>query len=199
MPRWSDTPHIIHDSQWFYSKYKDDDHVVTWNSNSPKKKKRESNTKSNSESNLNNIYIGRENELIDLNYNYINLEEKSINNIEVQGVLTDKSVKTFRGTIDFKEGSKKSIGHENENCLLLSNECISKSLPILLCHEEEVDGTHSVSSGKIDKDKLFYLMTRNLSELDAKRLIIKSNFNHILNSIPEELRETILNEIDEII
>ena len=48
MPRWSDTPHIIHDSQWFYSKYKDDDHVVTWNINSPKKKKRESNTKSNS-------------------------------------------------------------------------------------------------------------------------------------------------------
>ena len=42
MPRWSDTPHIIHDSQWFYSKYKDDDHAVTWNSNSPKKKKRES-------------------------------------------------------------------------------------------------------------------------------------------------------------
>lgn len=158
-----------------------------------------SNTLENSRSDLNNIYIGKNNEVLDLNYHYINKEINSQNNIEVQGILDDKSIKTFKGTIDFKENSKKSIGHENEHCLLLSNTCISKSLPILLCHEEDVDGAHSVSSGKIDTNKLFYLMSRGLTSMEAKKLIIKSNFNAILTNVPEEILDLINNKIDEII
>ena len=158
-----------------------------------------SNTLENSRSDLNNIYIGKNNEVLDLNYHYINKEINSQNNIEVQGILDDKSIKTFKGTIDFKENSKKSIGHENEHCLLLSNTCISKSLPILLCHEEDVDGAHSVSSGKIDTNKLFYLMSRGLTSMEAKKLIIKSSFNAILTNVPEEIIDLINNKIDEII
>lgn len=158
-----------------------------------------SNTLKNSSSSLNNIYIGKNNNLIDLNYNYINKDINSHNNIEVQGILDDNAIKTFKGIIDFKENSKKSIGHENENCLLLSDTCISKSLPILLCHEEDVDGAHSVSSGKIDVNKLFYLMSRGLTEINSKKLIIKSNFNSILNNIPEEIFDIINNKIDELI
>lgn len=158
-----------------------------------------SSTNKNSSSYLNNIYIAKNNSLLDLNYYYINEEEQSSNCIEVQGILDDKAVKTFKGIIDFKKGSYKSNGHENENSLLLSDTCISKSLPILLCHEEDVSGTHSVSSGKIDSNKLFYLMSRSLSEEDAKKLIIKSNFNNILSEIPEEIREEITIKLEEYI
>ena len=154
-------------------------------------------TKEKACSYLNNIYIGKSDELIDLNYHYINEGKESDNNIEVQGLLSDKSIKTFRGTIDFAEGSSKSIGHENENCLLLSNTCISRSLPILLCHEEDVDGAHSVSSGKMDENKLFYLMSRGINEKEAKQLIIKASFNNIINEVPEEVREEIITRIDE--
>ena len=158
-----------------------------------------SSTHKNSSSYLNNIYIGRENSLLDLNYYYINEEEQSNNYIEVQGILDENALKTFKGIIDFKQGSHKSNGHENENVLLLSDTCISKSLPILLCHEEDVSGTHSVSSGMIDQNKLFYLMSRSLSESEAKKLIIKSNFNSILNSLSEEIREEITNKVEKYI
>lgn len=158
-----------------------------------------SNTQSNASTYLNNIYIGMRNDLIDMNYHFINEGINSNNNIEVQGVLDNNAIKTFKGTIDFKENSKKSIGHENENCLLLSDNCISKSVPILLCHEEEVIGSHSVSSGKIDPNKLFYLMCRGLDKEESKRLVIKSNFCSIINDIPEELRDIITEKIDEII
>ena len=158
-----------------------------------------SNTSKNACSNLNNIYIGKNNELIDLNCHYINAEGNSHNNVEVQGILDDNAIKTFKGTIDFKEDSPKSVGKENENCLLLSETCVSKSLPILLCHEEDVKGAHSVSSGKIDSSKLFYLMSRGLSEKEAQKLIIKSNFNSIMSNIPEELHELIDKKIDELI
>ena len=159
----------------------------------------ESNTSVNSESILNNIYIGKNNDLIDMNYNYINNSESSISNIEVQGVLLDKSKKAFKGIIDFKTGSNNSIGKENENCLLLSDEAISKSLPMLLCSEENVEGAHSVSSGKIDENKLFYLTSRGISLEDAKKLIILSNFEIIINDLPDSIKENVHNIINELI
>ena len=147
-------------------------------------------------SNLNNIYIGKDNDLIDMNYRYVNNKEESNNNIEVQGLLKDNSIKHFKGTIDFIEGSKNSIGKENENCVLLSKTCRSKSLPMLLCHEENVEGAHSVSTGTLDKNKLFYLMSHGIDESEATKLIIKSNFNSVINNIPETIKEEISDYID---
>ena len=149
---------------------------------------------------LNNIYLGTNEDILDMNYHYLNIGKGSIANIETQGVLNDKALKNFRGTIDFISGCSKSIGKENENCILLSDSCVSKSVPILLCGEEDVEGAHSVSSGKIEKEKLFYLMSRGIDEEEAKRMIILSNFNKIIgeidsSNIEEEIVEIINNRI----
>lgn len=152
----------------------------------------------NGENYFNSLYLGKNTDKIDMNY-YMGLNEKnSISNINVQGSLTDKSYKSFKGTIDFYEGSSKSIGKEIENCILLSEEAISRSLPVLLCHEEDVEGAHGVSTGKIDDDKLFYLMSRGISEKESKKLIINANYNTIIDNIPdEEVKDIIKNKINE--
>ena len=154
----------------------------------------------NSEQVLRNIYLGKENDLLDLNYHVETIGKKSKIKIESKGAITDKAKKSFKGTIDFKKGSVKADGREQEDCVLLSKESRSKSLPMLLCHEEDVFGEHGVSSGKIDSKKLFYLMTRGLDEKEAKKTIIRANFNEIINSIEdEELQEKINQAVDEII
>ena len=69
-----------------------------------------SNLKGNfSENNINTIYLGKEEQQFDLNYITHLQGEKTKVNIEVQGALTDKAKKNFKGTIDFKKGSKKAI------------------------------------------------------------------------------------------
>ena len=103
------------------------------------------------------IYIGKEKDILDMNYYMFNKGEKTNSNIEIAGALFDESNKNFKGIIDFIEGSKNAVGYENENCLLFSDKAISKSLPMLLCHEEDVSGTHSVSTGKPDEDKLIFI------------------------------------------
>lgn len=155
---------------------------------------------SNSTFNLNNLYIGINEDIIDMNY-LIKLN-KPITNSElvIEGLLNDKSKKSFKGTLDFKEGSSNSVGHENENCILLSDEAKSKSLPMMLCHEESVDGAHGVSTGKIDEDRLFYLMSRGLSKEESIKLILNANINKILSNLNnEELEEELLNYINELI
>lgn len=149
---------------------------------------------------FNNLYIGKDNDIIDMNYLFKNKGEKSLNELKVEGLLKDNATKVFKGTIDFLKGAKKAIGKESENCLLLSDTAISRSLPMMLCHEEDVEGSHGVSTGKVSKDKLFYLMTKGLSKKEAERLIVKANFNSVIQSIKEEkIQEEILEKIENMI
>ena len=151
----------------------------------------------NAENDLKSIYLGIDNQIKDINY-IAELRGKKTNiDIDVQGALKDSAKKNFKGTIDFKKGAKKSKGNENEYCMLLSNKAKSIALPMLLCTEEDVEGNHSTASGKVDMKQLFYLMTRGLSYKEAVKLIVKANFQKIIDRInDEELKNVILKEID---
>ncbi len=144
--------------------------------------------------NIKNVYLGAKNDIIDINYNIEAIGKSTKCIIESQGALIDSAKKNFKGIIDFKEGSTKSIGKENENCLILSDKARSRSLPVLLCHEEDVNGEHGVSSGKPDKQKMFYIMSKGISYSDARKLLVKANFNNILDGIENESLNTEIND-----
>ena len=151
----------------------------------------------NCDNQLNTIYLGKENQVFDLNYIGELRGKKSNIDIEVQGALKDTSKKHFKGTIDFKKGCKKATGNENEACMLLSDTAKSIALPMLLCSEEEVEGNHSSSAGKIGEKELFYIMSRGFELKEAMKLMVRARFNKILENIKnEELKDEILKEID---
>lgn len=149
------------------------------------------------DSQLNTIYLGKNEQRFDLNYVGELYGKKSNIDIEVQGALKDNAKKNFKGTIDFKTGCKKATGNENENCMLLSDKAKSIALPMLLCSEEEVEGNHSSSAGKIGEKELFYIMSRGFELKEAMKLMVRAKFNKILENIKnEELKKQILEEID---
>lgn len=136
--------------------------------------------------------------MLDLNYIGELRGEKSNIDIEVQGALKDKAKKHFKGTIDFKKGCKKSKGNENESCMLLSDTSRSLALPMLLCSEEDVEGNHSCSSGKVGEKELFYIMSRGVDRKSAIKLIVRAKFNKILENIKnEKLKNEIIYYIEE--
>lgn len=151
----------------------------------------------NADNDLKSIYLGIDEQMKDINYIAELRGTKTNIDIDVQGALKDSAKKNFKGTIDFKKGSKKAKGNENEYCMLLSDKAKSIALPMLLCTEEEVEGNHSTASGKVDEKQLFYIMTRGISYKEAVKLIVKSKFNKIIERIfDEELKDEILSEID---
>ena len=151
----------------------------------------------NADNDLKSIYLGIGKQRKDINYIAELRGTKTNIDIDVQGALKDEAKKNFKGTIDFKKGSKKAKGNENEYCMLLSDKAKSIALPMLLCTEEDVEGNHSTASGKVDEKQLFYIMTRGISYKEAVKLIVKSKFNKIIERIlDEELKNEILSEID---
>ncbi|WFA08063.1 Fe-S cluster assembly protein SufD [Tissierella sp. Yu-01] len=150
-----------------------------------------------SEGNLSTIYLGDGTRRMDLGYTMIHKGPRSISNIDTKGVLMDQARKVFRGNLDFKKGARLSKGSEEEYVILLDPKVKSDSIPGLFCEEDDVMGNHAASAGQIDNNKLFYLMSRGLSERDAKKLIVESSFRPIINNIPSEtLRKEINAEVE---
>ncbi len=145
---------------------------------------------------VNSIYFGYNEHEIDLIYNIIHEGKDSTSNIIINGALKDNARKIFKSNLDFKEGSTGSVGNEEEFCILLDSTVKSVSVPLLLCHEDDVLGNHAASAGRIDENILFYIMSRGFSMAEAEKLIIESRFAGAIDELQDDnLKEEIWNRV----
>lgn len=143
-------------------------------------------------------YLGAGRKKLDINYNAIQRGRKTNVQMTFDGVLKDESQKAFRGTIDFRKGSKGSKGDEQENVLLLSDDIVNKTLPIILCEEEDVEGRHGASIGQLDDEMLFYMATRGIDRKEAEQIMVRARLGAVAREIPDlALRAELMNKIEE--
>ena len=117
------------------------------------------------------VYQVQKDGLLDMNWLARHTGKKTISHIHVNGVLQDSAKKCFRGTIDFVRGCAGAKGAETESVLLMGQNQVNQTVPLILCEEEDVDGSHGASIGRLDEKMLFYLASRGISEEKASRLI----------------------------
>ncbi len=143
-------------------------------------------TGSKSKFNVDTGYMADYDHLIDLNYIACQRGTKTESKINVRGSLKDNAKKVFRGTIDFRKGSKGSVGEEQEDVLLLDPGAINKTVPVILTEEEEVAGHHGATVGNLSKEVLFYMGTRGIAKKEAEMLMTRGRLLSIANLIPDE-------------
>jgi len=81
--------------------------------------------------------------------------------------------------------------------MLLSDTAKSLALPMLLCSEEDIEGNHSSSAGKIGEKELFYIMSRGFEQKEAMKLMVRAKFSKILESIQNKtVKSEMIEEID---
>ncbi|WOC32644.1 MULTISPECIES: SufB/SufD family protein [Caproicibacterium] len=132
------------------------------------------------------IYFGDEARKLDLNYVARHTGKKTVSEMHAAGALLGKSDKIYRGTIDFIRGASRSEGHEAEETLLFSPQARNRTVPLILCSEEDVQGQHAATIGKINAQRLFYLQSRGLTEPQAKQLMIEAQFAPVIEKVPDE-------------
>ena len=131
-------------------------------------------------------YIADNEQELDMNYIVQHKGIKTESNINVNGMLSDNAFKIFRGTIDFKSGASGASGRENENVLMIGEKAVNQTIPIILCEEEDVDGSHGATIGNLDEDMLFYLYTRGFDRDKAYNMMAKARIDAICRKIPDE-------------
>ena len=144
---------------------------------------------------LDAVYYGGKEAVLDYNDVSVHTAKDTLCEMHTAGVLTGHASKILRGTIDFRRGAKRGVGHESEDVLLFSPDARNRTAPLILCGEEEVEGQHAASIGRLDEEKLYYLRSRGLSEAQARRLMVDARFAPALDKIPlPELRAEVAAE-----
>ena len=112
--------------------------------------------------------------------------------MDASGVLRENGFKLFRGTIDFRKGCAGAVGNEKEDVLLLDDAVVNQTIPLILCEEEDVEGNHGATIGKLDEELLFYLESRGMSEEAVYEMMARARIDAIAGKITDTgMREKI--------
>lgn len=131
-------------------------------------------------------YYGRQAQNLDMNFVANHYGRKTNCLMTADGVLKEGARKLYRGTIDFKPGCAGAVGEEDETVLLLSDDVVNRTVPLILCSEEDVQGNHGASIGRLDENLLFYLMSRGFSEQQAVDMMARSKIDAISRRIDDK-------------
>ena len=142
-------------------------------------------------------YLGRNTQTLDMNVAVDHFGKNTESRIDTAGALMDGAKKTFRGTIDFKTGSAGSVGNEKETVLLLGDDVVNKTVPLILCAEENVVGNHGATIGQLDDDTLFYFESRGIAKAQAEHILARAAIEALARSLQNpELEREVLGDLN---
>ena len=122
----------------------------------------------------------------DFNYIIRHRGRKTVSNMDANGVLTGTSKKCLRGTIDLIHGAKGAEGNERETVLLASKGVDNKTVPNILCDEDDVAGNHGATIGHVRPEQLFYAACRGLSQEQAEALFLSAKLEDAALQAPND-------------
>ena len=124
---------------------------------------------------------GKEHQEIKTRINHLSPNCKS--HQKVKNVLNAESKGVYQGKIFVKDVAQKTDAYQLSKAILLSESSEFDSKPELEIYADDVRCSHGSTSGNLDKDSIYYLMTRGLNQLESKQLLVNAFLNEIADTI----------------
>ena len=103
-----------------------------------------------------------------------------------KGALRDEATAVWRGMIRVEPNAQKTNAYQECRNLMLSPTTHAVPIPGLEIMANDVRCTHGATVGRVDREDLFYLMSRGLRRPEAERLIVRGFFQNVLDRIELE-------------
>ena len=134
-------------------------------------------------------YLARRSDTADIDLTVEQLGKSTVSEIHASGALMERAKKVFRGTIDFKRGSAGSVGYlgvlgAGLEFWRLGAE--NKTVPVILCAEENVEGSHGATIGELDEDTLFYFASRGIDRAAAEAILARAAVERLARMAEDE-------------
>jgi Fe-S cluster assembly protein SufD len=100
-----------------------------------------------------------------------------------KGALREQASVVWRGMIRVEEDAQKTNAYQENRNLILSPDAHADSIPGLEILANDVRCTHGATISQVDREQLFYAMSRGLTRSDAERLIVRGFFQDVLDRI----------------
>jgi FeS assembly protein SufD len=130
------------------------------------------------------IVFGTVTQHFDAVSNIAHIGENTSGHTVSRGVVKDKARSVFKGMIRIEKNARNSRAYLAEHGMILGKDARLDAIPGLEIKTNDVKATHSASVAQINDEELFYLMSRGLSEEDARKLVVFGFFEPLLERIP---------------
>jgi Fe-S cluster assembly protein SufD len=134
---------------------------------------------------INGLFIGNAHQHLD---NYMLVEHASPRCGSRQfynGILDDHAHGVFHGRIIVHEDAQKTDAKQTNRNLLLSDDAQIDTKPQLEIYADDVKCTHGATIGQIEGDALFYLRSRGIDEVSARKLLLFAFASECLDRMKE--------------
>ncbi len=101
----------------------------------------------------------------------------------VKNVLSSEGKGVFQGKVYVKDIAQKTNAYQLSKALMLSDDSEFDSKPELEIYADDVKCSHGSTSGSVDENSIYYLMTRGLSRKESIRLLINGFLNEVVDMI----------------
>ena len=119
--------------------------------------------------------------------------------VTYKGALQGEKAHTvWVGDVLIRMAAEGTDTYELNRNLLLTDGARADSVPNLEIETGKIEGAgHASASGRFDDEQLFYLQARGITEIEARRLVVRGFLNEIIQQIDnEEIRERLSNSIE---
>ena len=129
---------------------------------------------------INGVYKLKETgQVCDITTNIRHLSAHTYSNQLVKGVAQVKAKGVFQGQIHIAPDAQQCEGHQLHRALLLDDGAEIDCKPELEVFADDVKCSHGASSGDLDKEQLFYMQLRGISEDEARKILIDAYLNEV--------------------
>ena len=126
------------------------------------------------------------NQIQDTGAKMIHLAPFTKSNIVSKSIASNGGNATYRGKVFISKDATNSQASVKCDTILMDKESKSDTIPTNIVENKSSFLEHEATVSKISEDKLFYLMSRGLSEDTAKELIILGFVNEFREELPME-------------
>jgi len=113
----------------------------------------------------------------------------------VKSVLLDKSNGTYQGKIYVEKNAQKTNGYQLSKALVLSENSAFNSKPELEIYADDVKCSHGSTTGNLDQNSIFYLMSRGLSKEQANKMLVEGFLNEVIETITEPNIQSLISKL----
>ena len=151
-----------------------------------------------SEARVTGGYAGGNSQHLDYDTLQEHAAEDTTSDLAFRGVLGDHSTAVWRGMIKVDEGAQRTDAFQECRNMLLSPDAHADAIPGLEILADDVACTHAAAIAQVDKDQLFYLESRGLSEEDSRSLVVGGFLESLVERLGEgPVRDEIATKIEE--
>ncbi|KAB1196914.1 MULTISPECIES: Fe-S cluster assembly protein SufD [Haloferax] len=143
-----------------------------------------------SETKIVGAFFGHNDQHVDVNARVWHKAENTTADLVTRGVLDDHARSVYEGVQDVGRDAWSTNSYQRENTLMLSDESEADASPKLIINNHDTEASHAATVGQVDKEDLFYMVSRSIPEEQARNMLVEGFFVPVLEEIEvDEFRE----------